>query len=169
MRLSEIETALREHPGVRDAAVVFRESKLGGREVVGYIVPDAAYLESLLSGTGEEQKRLQKWRKTFDLMQLGKDANSSALAFNIAGWNSSYTRQPIPAEEMREWVDESVKEILALRPREILEIGCGTGLLLLRIAPGCKRYVATDFSGAVLQRLKEQMAKLERPLDGVSL
>jgi SAM-dependent methyltransferase len=169
MRLSEIESALREHPGVRDAAVVFRESNPGEREVVGYIVPDAAYLESFLSGTEEEQKRLQKWRKTFDLMQFGKDANSSALAFNIAGWNSSYTRQPIPAEQMREWVDESVKEILALRPSEILEIGCGTGLLLLRIAPGCKRYVATDFSGAVLQRLKEQMAKLERPLDGVSL
>ena len=87
-------------------------------------------------------------------MQFGKEAASSPLAFNIARWNSSYTRKPIPAEEMREWVDESVEEILALRPREILEIGCGTGLLLLRIAPNCKRYVGVDQSKAALQRIK---------------
>jgi SAM-dependent methyltransferase len=169
MRVSKVEIALREHPGVRDAAVVFREAKLGERKLVAYIVPNADYWERVLSETEEERKRLQKWRKTFDLMQFGKEANSSPLAFNIAGWNSSYTRQPIPAEEMREWVDESVREILALQSQEILEIGCGTGLLLLRIAPSCKRYVATDFSSAVLQRLEEQMAKLERPLEGVSL
>ena len=29
-------------------------------------------------------------------------------AFNIVGWNSSYTGEPIPAEEMREWVEDTV-------------------------------------------------------------
>jgi len=37
-----------------------------------------------------------------------------------------------------------VQRIVALNPRDVLEIGCGTGLLLLRIAPLCRRYVATD-------------------------
>ena len=40
----------------------------------------------------------------------------------------------------------TVARILALRPRRVLEIGCGTGLLLFRLAPACGRYVATDFS-----------------------
>lgn len=158
MRSSEVEAALREHPGVRNALALFRDGPAGQRKVVAYIVPDANYLETLITPGEEEPKRLQKWRKTFDLMQFGKDAAGAPVAFNIAGWNSSYTRQPIPAEEMREWVNETVKSILALHPGQVLEIGCGTGLLLLRIAPSCKQYVATDFSPAVLQRIREQFA-----------
>ena len=55
--------------------------------------------------------------------------------FDIEGWNSSYTGRPIPAEEMREWVERTVARILALGPRRVLEVGCGTGLLLFRVAP----------------------------------
>ncbi len=159
MQVSEVETALREHPGVRDVTVLLHEDKPGEKKLVACVVPDANYLEGVLTGTEEERKRLQKWRKTFDLMQFGKEAASSELAFNIAGWNSSYTRQPIPAEEMRDWVEATVKEIVALRPQQVLEIGCGTGLLLLRIAPACKRYVGADQSPAALKRLKEQLAQ----------
>ena len=53
--------------------------------------------------------------------------------FDIVGWNSSYTGQPIPEEEMREWVDQTVERILSLRPKRVLEIGCGTGLLTLAL------------------------------------
>ena len=169
MRASEVESALREHPGVRNAVALFRGANPGERKLIAYVVPDANYFDSLITATEEQPKRLQKWRKTFDLMQFGKDAAASPVAFNIAGWNSSYTRQPIPAEEMREWVDETVKSILALHPHEALEIGCGTGLLLLRIAPSCNRYVATDFSAAVLQRIREQFAQGGGAWDGVSL
>src|SRR5690242_14872494 len=118
MRASEVESALREHPGVRNAVALFRGANPGERRVIAYVVPDANYFDSLVTATEEQPKRLQKWRKTFDLMQFGKDAAASPVAFNIAGWNSSYTRQPIPAEEMREWVDETVKSILALHPHE---------------------------------------------------
>jgi len=159
MRLSEAQEALRAHPGVRDITIVSREVIPGEKKLVAYVVPERNYWEVVLSGTEEERKRLQKWRKTFDLMQFGKEAAASAVAFNIAGWNSSYTREPIPAEEMREWVEATVTEILALRPQQVLEIGCGTGLLLLRIAPHCQRYVGTDQSNAALQRLKEQLAQ----------
>lgn len=169
MRASEVEAVLREHPGVRNAVALFRGANAGEQKLIAYVVADAKYLETLITATEEQPKRLQKWRKTFDLMQFGKDAAASPVAFNIAGWNSSYSRQPIPAEEMREWVDETVKSILALHPREVLEIGCGTGLLLLRIAPYCKRYVATDFSPAVLQRIREQFAAAGGAWDGVSL
>ena len=33
----------------------------------------------------------------------------------------------------------------------ILEIGCGTGLLLARVAPDCERYLGTDFSPTALE------------------
>ena len=71
--------------------------------------------------------------------------------FNIAGWNSSYTGEPIPAEEMREWVERHRRaDPRPLAPRRVLEIGCGTGLLLFRVAPRCERYLGTDFSASAL-------------------
>ena len=70
---------------------------------------------------------------------------------------------------MREQVDQTVARVAALRPRRVLEIGCGTGLLLLRLAPGVERYVATDFSPTALARLAplvgENVELLERRAD----
>ncbi|MBA3767233.1 MAG: methyltransferase domain-containing protein, partial [Acidobacteria bacterium] len=39
----------------------------------------------------------------------------------------------------------------------VLEIGCGTGLLLFRVAPHCERYLGTNFSQVVLDRLEQQV------------
>jgi SAM-dependent methyltransferase len=170
-RQTEIENVLLMHPGVRKAAVVH-----DGRDgLVAFVVPDDAYLDDV-SGRGTKGATvLGKWRKTFDLSQLAKDAAAAPLGFNTLGWNSSYTRQPIPSEEIREWVENTVGEILQLEPKAVYEIGCGTGMLLMRIAPRCDRYVAVDFSPVVLSRLREQLQKLlgvaervevkERPAD----
>ena len=46
--------------------------------------------------------------------------------FNITGWTSSYTGQPIPQSEMEEWVDCAIERMLALQPQRVLEVGCGT-------------------------------------------
>ena len=78
--------------------------------------------------------------------------------FNISGWNSSYTGEPIAAEEMREWVDDAVERILSLEPKRALEIGCGTGLILFSLAPHCESYMGTDFSPAALSYVRQQLA-----------
>nr|WP_083263182.1 amino acid adenylation domain-containing protein [Desertifilum tharense] len=78
----------------------------------------------------------------------------------LTGWNSSYTGEPIPPEEMQEWVGDRVQQILALKPKRVLEIGCGTGLLLFQIAPHCQTYVATDFSTVSLEVIQAQLTHL---------
>jgi ubiquinone/menaquinone biosynthesis C-methylase UbiE len=167
---SEDLALLRALPGVREAAFVLCESHTSGEEfLVAYIVPDDDYITRVLAGEDHERNRIQKWRKTFDLSQFGKQAEHSEPGFNIAGWNSSYTRQPIPPEHMREWVDLTVQELLCFSPREILEIGCGTGLLLLRMAPACERYVGTDFAAAVLKKLKNQIDEINGAGSNVTL
>ena len=55
---------------------------------------------------------------------------------------------------MQEWVDQTVARILELKPSRVLEIGCGTGLLLFRIAPHCQSYHGTDFSRRVIDQLE---------------
>ena len=92
---------------------------------------------------------------------LIRPRHSADPTFNISGWNSSYTGEPIPAEEMREWVDDAVERILSLEPKRALEIGCGTGLLLFNLAPHCESYVGTDFSPAALSYVRQHLANAD--------
>ena len=72
---------------------------------------------------------------------------------DFRGWNSSYTDDPIPLEEMVEWRSATVDRIMALQPRRVLEIGAGSGLVLSQIAPQCEHYVGTDMSAVAVDNL----------------
>src|SRR5579884_1278926 len=153
--MAEATTALRDHAAVQDAAVYHQADGT----TTAFVVPEEKYIDEVLGRLEVASKQVRKWQKTYDLTQLAKSAAKSPFAFNIAGWNSSYTRQPLPAEDMKEWVETTVERISTLEPSEVLEIGCGTGLLLLRLAQKCRRYVAMDFAPSVLMRLREQLAQ----------
>jgi ubiquinone/menaquinone biosynthesis C-methylase UbiE len=113
-----------------------------------------------------QEEQVADWQRVYD--ESYKQAPTAEdPTFDVATWQSSYTGQPIPQEEMREWVDQTVERINVRRPRRVLEIGCGTGLLLLRIAPACTHYLGTDFSPHVLHNLHEQV--MRRELSQVSL
>ncbi len=159
-RASELEAKLRALPGVREAAVFLWKPAERGQRLVAYLVPDNDYLDRTLAGADDVTRRIQKWRKTYELTQVGKESSVSQPDFNILGWNSSYTRLPIPEEEMREWVELTTQEIARCEPSEVLELGCGVGLLLLRLARQCQRYVGVDNAPAVLQALERQMHQL---------
>lgn len=62
----------------------------------------------------------------------------------LPGWNSSYSGEPIPQDQMQEWVSGTVSRIKELQPKNLLEIGCGTGLLLYRYAPVCDFFQAIE-------------------------
>ena len=164
-RQAAIETALLAHPAVRE--VVLAGDPSGG--FVAYIVPDDGYMDEVLGRAAAGSALVGKWRKTFDLSQLNKSAEARPVGFNTEGWNSSYTRGPIPLEEMKEWVENTVGNILRLKPGTVCEIGCGTGMLVMRIAPHCDRYVAVDQSSAVLGRLREQLRAVPNIADRVEV
>jgi len=168
--LKEIEAVLREHHGVREAAVALvAETAQGDKRLIACVVPDYDRIDRSPAGTEEERKRVLKIGRLYDLVLKTRNAEPAKPGSNFLGWNSSYTKQPIPWEQMRESVDLTVEEILSLRPSEVLEIGCGSGLLLLGIARGCKRYVGMDVSAVSLQAVGMQMEDLEGPWDAVTL
>ncbi len=128
-----------------------------GDNVVAFVVPDNDYVDEVLGRRAADLKIVSKWRKIFDLSQFSQQATSASVGFNTMGWDSSYTRGKIPDNEMHDWVQNTVGDILRLKPKTVWEIGCGTGMQVLGVAPHCEHYVAVDQSPAVLGRLKEQL------------
>jgi pristinamycin I synthase-3/4 len=169
----DIEAALAHHPAVREAAVVAREAGGGDRRLVAYLACDLEDAER--AGLVEpealaslESEQVEQWRTVYDTDVFGRDlAGLADPTFNIGGWNSSFDGAPIPEEEMREWVDGTVGRLLARLPEgaRVLEIGCGTGLLLFRVAPHCSRYVGTDFSATTLATVRRVLDGLPEPLN----
>jgi len=159
IELGEIESVLRQHPAVADTAVTVRVDAKGEKSLVSYVTRRQ---QAGLQLTDEESatEQISHWQMAWN-QSYTQSAPLADSTFNIAGWNSSYTGLPIPAAEMREWTEGTVERILALRPQRVLEIGCGTGLLLFRIAPHCTRYVATDMSSEALRYVGNQLAELE--------
>ncbi|HSK65140.1 MAG TPA: amino acid adenylation domain-containing protein, partial [Pyrinomonadaceae bacterium] len=167
IELGEVEAALKAAPGVRDAVVLLRAGAAGDPALVAYVTPKPT--EDNTASAALETEQLAQWRSVHDDEVFNVNDPLLDPSFNISGWNSSYTGEPIPAEEMREWVDDAVTRVLSQQPRRVLEIGCGAGLLLFRIAPHCERYLGTDFSPAALNYIREQLQKPGRALPQVSL
>ena len=114
---------------------------------------------SLLSREDQRRSLLQQtvWNTIFDgTFSRGTTLEDPDMHAEV--WGSSYGDEPIPVAEIHSWVQHAVDRILALRPRKLLEIGCGDGQLLLRIAPHCEHYVGTDFSGPALSHIRRQIA-----------
>src|SRR5712692_137679 len=136
----------------------------GSKRLVAYIVRDPededAKLKAHDSAWSTEQ--VSRWHEVYDDLYRGTSPDHDGT-FNIIGWNSTYTGQPISPDEMREQVDETAARIMRFRPRRVLEIGCGTGLILFRVAPSCQSYVGTDFSSLALDHVRGVAAKLSLP------
>ena len=84
----------------------------------------------------DQADQVATWEILHD-KDYGQASESADPTRNTIGWTAPYTGLPIPDEEMCEDVDRTVERILALGPRKILEIGCGTGLLAFRLVPHC--------------------------------
>ncbi|MDQ1354395.1 MAG: hypothetical protein QG657_4704, partial [Acidobacteriota bacterium] len=75
------------------------------------------------------------------------------------GWNSSYTGEPIPKEEMDEYGDNVLRKLESLLHKQmrVLEIGSASGISMYRIAPRVGLYFGTDISGVIIEKNKRRI------------
>ena len=152
IELGEIEAALSQHPGVQQTTVIVREDVADDKRLVAYIVPRSA----AESQATVEEERVRQWEEIWD-EAYKKPSQEWDASLHIGGWNDSYTGKALPTEQVEEWVEDTVARILELQPQCILEIGCGTGMLLFRIAPHCDRYIGTDLSSEAICYIDRQI------------
>src|SRR5262249_50953065 len=142
-------------PGVDQAVVVADDDAAGDKRLVAYVVGAAEGAEHA------QADHVAHWHEVWDEAYNTAPADAG---FNTSGWSSSYTAPPLGDDEMREWVERTVERIVEPRPARVLEIGCGTGLLLFRLAPRCASYTATDISVRAHRSVRREAAARGLPV-----
>lgn len=162
IELGEIEAVLDAHPLVAQSVVCVRPDAAGDPRLVGYVVPRRP---AAGEASGSDASPWQAvWDETYD---GGEERAPVDPTFDLSGWRDSYTGRAMPAADMREWLETTVARVLSLAPRRILEVGCGTGLLVHRLARQVDHYAAIDFSPKAIARV--QHAVQARGLANVTL
>jgi natural product biosynthesis luciferase-like monooxygenase protein len=158
IELGEIESVLTRHPAVRQSVVVARGDDVGPAQLVGYVIATGRE-----TAAASDKERVTQWQSLWDetYKQAPEDNASHDPRFNIAGWNDSYSAEPIAREQMREWLDATEQRILALSPKRVLEIGCGTGMVLYRVAPHVEHYTGVDLSAHALETIRRELTPAE--------
>ncbi|OBB23888.1 hypothetical protein A5792_31405 [Mycolicibacterium peregrinum] len=167
IELGEITAVLAADPRVAQAVTVAHTAtSIAGagattsdKQLVSYVVLDKEMM--LVREPAREEQLVEQWQGVYGGLYTGEsftEGTPTELGEDFGGWNSSYTGDPIPLPEMRDWRSDTVNRILALRPRRVLEIGVGSGLVLTQVAPACVEYWGTDFSAPTIQTLQAGVA-----------
>ncbi|MEU8878376.1 condensation domain-containing protein, partial [Streptomyces javensis] len=144
---------LTTHPHITHATTTLHHDQHGNKHLIAYTTTN----RSLYRAADVVEQQVEEWRAVYD--SLYGDRAATSLSEDFVGWDSSYDQRPIPLPEMREWLATTVDHISALDPRDVLEIGVGTGLLLSRLAPDCASYWGTDVSASAIAALEQRVAQ----------
>jgi SAM-dependent methyltransferase len=149
-----IDAAMRQHPNVRESLTLVRELADGGKKSITFLVPEM----HLATQAGYELDLVKDWRRLWDLTYSSAGPQPRG-DLNLKGWSSSYTRQQMPENEMLQWIQAAVAAISATGSRTFCEIGCGTGLLISRLAPGSERYLGVDMAKTAVEWVAREVGR----------
>ncbi|MDA3630838.1 class I SAM-dependent methyltransferase [Saccharopolyspora sp. WRP15-2] len=90
-------------------------------------------------------EHLDQWSEVYD-WTYSQASGRHADDLDLSGWRASDTGEPFPVEHMTDWLRHTVELVLRAKPRWVLELGCGTGMLMHRLRPHVDAYVGTDVS-----------------------
>ncbi len=162
IELGEIEAALDKNILIKESVVIAQSNSNDqqDKQLIAYAVPDIVHLQKWLLSHNKKNESIQQtdeWEEVFNNTYEVSNTPLGKEDFNIIGWNSSYSGEEMAESEMKVWVNTTVNRILELKPKRILEIGCGTGLLVSKIAPHVQNYTGTDISGTGLDYIKKHI------------
>ena len=146
----EIEALLRQHANVSEAVVTSYVHE-GETRLVAHVLPQVTDREVRRGQVAQ----VKEWNEAYAAIYRRAASNSSAADASI--WRDSYSGMPIPSLQMKMWLDETVDRLRPLKAKRILEIGCGTGALLKRLAVEADQYVGIDFASEAIESLRRDL------------
>ncbi|NER96525.1 MAG: amino acid adenylation domain-containing protein, partial [Symploca sp. SIO1B1] len=170
IELGEIEAVLTTHPQINQTVVIDQEENNSNKRLVAYVVSEENNQSDATNTL--ELLQIEQWQQVWQNIYTDTYSKSIKIEqpnYNTVGWKSTYTGKLIPQEQMHQWADLTVEQILRWEPKYVLEIGCGTGMLLFQIAPHCLSYCGTDISTEALDYVARQLKQLGDKYSHVSL
>lgn len=182
----EVSSVLLKHRAVNDALVTAFDGPYG-KALAAYVVvnpdfdwdaaePDAVGAEED-SEDDDTEDLVSKWGAIYDEMyqDSGDGVSQTDPTLNWSGYTDTYSRKTHAQPVIQEWVEWSCEQVLRYKhlfnnesemqiPRCVVELGCGNGMLLFRIAPSVvasspeSKYIGTDISTTALKYIDKIMA-----------
>lgn len=148
IELAEIDRVLLSQPSVSDAVTLATTRGADGLELVSFVTTKQA-------ANGDDdaaEDHVKNWGDVFDnsaytgigsieLKDIGRDFES---------WTSMYDGKLIDVGEMNEWLDDTIATINRYKPKNVLEIGFGTGMIFFNICDQIESYVGIDPSNSAV-------------------
>lgn len=144
---------INHHLGMCDniqSVVTLPISSAGETLLVSFVTPTAQKYDETMQ---EHQKQIENWKNIYDEL-YSHDFKEQNYTFNTQGWNNSLTNQPFTQDVMQEWLQDTLDKIGALKPRSVLEIGCGSGLILFGLLDKIDTYCGIDISHQTINQLR---------------
>ncbi|HEX5052429.1 MAG TPA: amino acid adenylation domain-containing protein, partial [Planctomycetota bacterium] len=138
LELGAVEAWLAQHPAVVECAASTFATDAGPELAVHVVARDV----------GGETASTDGWQRVWQHTYTSGDAADPD--FDTRGWLDSRTGEAIPAASMRRWRDGVAGRLAQLAPQRVLEVGCGTGLLVAALAGDCRQWLATDATAAAV-------------------
>ena len=153
---SEIIYCIEENPCVKKALIKDYPDSEGKHRLVAYVALN-----------NDEFQKTEAWRVVYDNIYLeNQPANPRE---NFSGWKNSFTRENYSTAEMRVWLQATIDNLQQIPFKQVLEIGCGTGLILFKILEKCDHYTGIDFSAPALENILSILQQDSADLDKVTL
>ncbi|MDZ4786858.1 MAG: amino acid adenylation domain-containing protein, partial [bacterium] len=156
IELGEVESSIQKTNLVGQSVVVVKNGINGIGRMLGYFTPSLTKIKE------REQElylsHVANWKDIYEAEYATSEVINDE-EFDIDIWKDSFLGEPISIERMKEWVQDITRDILADKPNNILEIGCGTGLIYYQLAGKVNKYIGTDFSNTSISRIKQRISK----------
>lgn len=90
------------------------------------------------------------------------DDDGGDYSLNSIGWNSSFTEEPYSEAEMYEWRNNTIDIIRSFSAKRVLEIACGTGMMMFSILKDINYYLGIDVAEEGIKYIKSHLSDDEK-------
>ncbi len=156
IELEHIRSLINANDTINDSVITKYGTNKSNQSLVAYLVPDMNKARHQYNSNTS----VCQWESVFNTVYKHV-LEHNVYHFNHIGWNDSYTSLSLPKDDMQVWLQSSLDSISLLKPRHVLEIGCGTGMLLFNLLDKVETYTATDLSRSAIEYVREHLASLE--------